>query len=219
MRKFAFIGAGSFTFTRNLIRDLLTFPAFEDCMITLMDINEDRLADIKKAVDKIITAGNYSAKVIATTDRIQALKDADGVICTILVGEVDIWRYDIEIPKKYGVDINLGDTRGPSGIFRALRTIPVMMDICKDIDRYCPNAVFLNYTNPMAMLCRIMQSQTNLNVTGLCHSVQRTAEMLAKWIGAAMDEITYLCAGINHQAFYLEFKWNGKDAYPLKSIS
>ena len=214
-KKIAFIGAGSFGFTRNLVRDILTYPALEDCTLAFMDIDEERLSFIKTAVDKIIAAGNYPAKVIATTDRAEALKGADGVVCTILAGGVHIWRYDIEIPKKYGVDINVGDTRGPSGIFRALRTIPVMLDICRDIERYCPDAIFLNYTNPMAMLCRAMQGETKVKVTGLCHSVQGTAEMLANWIGAPMNEITYVCAGINHQAWYLEFKWNGKDAYPL----
>ncbi len=215
MKKIAFIGAGSFGFTRTLVRDILTFPALADSTIALMDIDSVRLAAIKKAVDKIVDAGKYPAKVVATTDRAEALKDADGVVCTILAGGVDVWRHDIEIPKKYGVDINVGDTRGPAGIFRALRTIPVMLDICKDIERYCPNAIFLNYTNPMAMLCRAMQEQSKIQVTGLCHSVQGTADMLAKWIGAPMEEITYLCAGINHQAFYLEYKWNGKDAIPL----
>ncbi|HOL22263.1 MAG TPA: alpha-glucosidase/alpha-galactosidase, partial [bacterium] len=95
------------------------------------------------------------------------------------------------------------------------RTIPVMLDICKDIEKYCPDAIFLNYTNPMAMLCRAMQKKSSVKVTGLCHSVQGTAEMLARWIGASMDEITYVCAGINHQAWYIEFNKNGKDAYPL----
>ena len=215
MKKIAFIGAGSFGFTRDLVRDILSFPALADSTIALMDIDEERLAFIKEAVDKIVTAGNYPAKVIATTDRVEALKDADGVVCTILVGSVDVWRHDIEIPKKYGVDINVGDTRGPAGIFRALRTIPVMLDICRDIERYCPEAIFLNYTNPMAMLCRVMQEKSTVNVTGLCHSVQGTASMLAEWIGAPLEEITYLCAGINHQAWYLQFKWNGRDAYPL----
>ncbi len=215
MKKITFIGAGSFGFTRTLVRDILTFPALADSTIALMDIDPVRLAAIKKAVDKIVDAGNYPARVIATTDRAEALKDADGVVCTILAGGVDVWRHDIEIPKKYGVDINVGDTRGPAGIFRALRTIPVMLEICKDIERYCPNAIFLNYTNPMAMLCRAMQEQSKVQVTGLCHSVQGTADMLARWIGAPMEEVTYLCAGINHQAFYLEYKWNGKDAIPL----
>ncbi|GAH76229.1 unnamed protein product, partial [marine sediment metagenome] len=196
-------------------RDILTFPALEGSTLALMDINQERLFFAKKAIEKIIAAGNYPAKVVATKDRVEALKGADGVVCTILVGGVQVWRSDIEIPKKYGVDINVGDTRGPAGIFRALRTIPVMLDICKDIERYCPEAIFLNYTNPMAMLCRAMQSESKVKVTGLCHSVQGTAEMLAKWIGAPMEEITYLCAGINHQAWFLDFKRNGKDVYPL----
>lgn len=216
MKKIAFIGAGSFGFTRSLVRDILTFPAFRDCTLALMDIDDERLAYIKKAVERIIEEGKYGARVIATKNRAEALKDADGVVCTILAGGVNVWRYDVEIPKKYGVDINVGDTRGPSGIFRALRTTPIMLDICADIEKYCPEAIFLNYTNPMAMLCRAMKGKySNINVTGLCHSVQGTAEMLAGWIGAPMEEVTYLCAGINHQAFYLEFKWNGKDAYPL----
>lgn len=216
MKKFAFIGGGSFGFTRTLVKDLLTFPAFADAHIALMDIDPERLDAIYRAVKKIIAAGNYPATVSATMDRAEALKGADGVLCTILSGDVEVWKYDITIPKKYGVDINVGDTRGPAGIFRALRTIPVMLDICQDIERYCPDAVLLNYTNPMAMLCRAMQEKfPNLKITGLCHSVQGTASMLAEWIGAPKDEITYTCAGINHQAFYLDYRWNGKDAYPL----
>ncbi len=215
-KKFAFIGAGSFGFTRSLVRDILSFPAFADAEIALMDVHAERLAEIKKAVERIVEAGNYPAKVTATLDRVEALKGADGVITTILHGEVDVWQHDILIPKKYGVDTNVGDTRGPSGIFRFLRTINPIMDIARDIDRYCPKAVYLNYTNPMAMLCRTVQGAfPKMTVTGLCHSVQGTASMLAKWIGAKDEEITYTCAGINHQAFYTEFKWNGEDAYPL----
>jgi alpha-galactosidase len=215
MTKIAFIGAGSLGFTRGLVRDVLTFPLLSDATICLMDINAERLDFAQKSVQRIVDMGHYPAKVEATMDRIEALKGADFVLVTILVGETEIWRYDIEIPKKYGVDTNVGDTRGPSGIFRALRTIPVMVSIIKDMERYCPNAIMLNYTNPMAMLCRAMQRVSNIPVTGLCHSVQGTAEMLAEWIGAPMSEITYTCAGINHQAWYLKYDWNGKDAYPL----
>ncbi len=136
MPKLAFIGAGSFGFTRSLVRDILTFPALAGSEIYLMDIDKERLNFIKTAVDRIVAAGKYPAKVVATTDQAEALKGADGVVCTILQGGVDVFRLDLEIPKKYGVDINVGDTRGPSGIFRALRTIPVMLNICKDIDRY-----------------------------------------------------------------------------------
>ena len=215
MKKITFIGAGSFAFTRTLARDILTFPTFSDAEICLMDINEERLNYIHQAVSKIVNAGGYSAKVTKTTNRKLALEGSDGVLITILADGPEVFRHDIEIPKKYGVDINVGDTRGPSGIFRFLRTAPAMLEICRDIEKYCPDAIVLNYTNPMAMLCRFLQEQTKLNITGLCHSVQGTAEMLAKWIGAPMDEVTYLCAGINHQAFYLDYKWNGKDAYPM----
>ena len=216
MKKFAFIGGGSFGFTRKLVKDILSFPAFADAEIALMDIDEERLDYIKRACDKIVKAGKYPAKVTATTNRVEALKNADGVVCTILSGDVEVWKHDILIPKKYGIDINVGDTRGPAGIFRALRTIPVMLDICADIEKYCPNAVFLNYTNPMAMLCRAMQEKfPSLKITGLCHSVQGTAEMLASWCGVPANEIDYTCAGVNHQAFYLDLKHNNTDLYPI----
>jgi alpha-galactosidase len=215
MTKIAFIGAGSFGFTRKLVSDILTFPLLRDATISLMDISPERLDYIKRAVDRIVAEGGYPAKVEATMDRAEALKGADAVICTILAGGVQVWRHDIEIPKKFGIDTNVGDTRGPSGIFRALRTIPVMLDICRDMEQYCPNAILLNYTNPMAMLCRAMQRESAIKVTGLCHSVQGTAYMLGRWIGAPADEISYVCAGINHMAWYTKFEWNGVDAYPL----
>lgn len=214
MAKITFIGAGSLGFTRGLVRDMLTFPLLEDATISLMDIDAERLAFAQKSVQRIVDIGNYPAQVEATMDRAEALKGADAVLCTILAGGTEVWRHDIEIPKKYGVDINIGDTRGPSGIFRALRTIPVMLGIVKDMERYCPEATLLNYTNPMAMLCRAMQRESFIQLTGLCHSVQGTAQMLAGWIGAPMSEITYTCAGINHQAWYLKYECNGKDAYP-----
>ena len=215
MTKIAFIGAGSLGFTGELVRDILTFPLLEDATISLMDIHEGRLEWAKKGVEKLIAAGNRPAKVEASLSRAEALQDADVVLTTILAGSTDVWRHDIEIPKKYGIDINVGDTRGPSGIFRFLRTINPMMDIVRDMEKYCPNAVLLNYTNPMAMLCAALQRQTFIQVTGLCHSVQGTAMMLADWIGAPYEEIDYVCAGINHQAWYLRYEWKGKDAYPL----
>lgn len=215
MKKFAFIGAGSFIFTRNLVRDILTFPAFKDCEIALMDINPERLEMIKLACEKIVQKMGVPAKITATQSRQKALEGADGVLCTVFNGDIDIWRYDIEIPMKYGVDINIGDTRSVSGIFRALRNIPLMLDICADIEKYCPNALFLNYTNPMSMLCKAMLTQTNVNVTGLCHSVQGTAKMLAEWLNVPLNEVSYVCAGVNHQAFYLKLEWNGKDLYPM----
>jgi alpha-galactosidase len=215
MTKIAFIGAGSLEFTRGLARDVLTFPLLRNATLALMDINAERLEFARRSVQRIVDMGHYPAKVEATMDRTEALRGADAVLCTILAGGTEVWRHDIEIPKRYGVDTNIGDTRGPSGIFRALRTIPVMLSIVKDMERYCPDAILLNYTNPMAMLCRAMQRRSSIRLTGLCHSVQGTAMMLAEWIGAPYEEITYTCAGINHQAWYLKFEWNGLDAYPL----
>lgn len=215
MKKIVFIGAGSIVFTRNLVRDILTFPALTDSNIVLVDIDKEKLDAITEVVKKIISAGNYPATVTSSTDRKEALKGADGVLITIAVGAGMTAHKDLEIPMKYGVDLCVGDTRGPGGIFRFLRTIPVMLDICRDIEEYAPQAAVLNYTNPMAMLCRALQEKTRLNITGLCHSVQGTSEMLAGWIGAPAEEITYTCAGINHQAHYLEFKWKDADAYPL----
>jgi alpha-galactosidase len=215
MTKIAFIGAGSQTFTRNLVRDLMTFHLLKDSTLALMDIDAEHLDYARRAVQRIVDMGNYPAKVTATQDRAEALDGANAVIVTILTGGFDIRRTDIEIPRQYGVDINIGDTRGVSGIFRFLRTAPVMLDICRDMQKYCPDATMLNYTNPMAMLCRIMQKTTPVRVTGLCHSVQGTSEMLARWIGAPCSEITFTCAGINHMAWYVKYEWKGKDAYPL----
>lgn len=214
MAKIAFIGAGSMVFTRNLVRDILTFPFLRDAEIVLMDVNRERLESARQACCAIVQRGKYPARVVATLDRVEALKGAHAVLCTILAGDISVWQHDLLIPRKYGIDTNVGDTRSVSGVFRALRTIPVMLDILRDVERYCPGALFLNYTNPMAMLCRAMQRRSKVQVSGLCHSVQHTASMLAKWIRARDEQITYVCAGINHQAFYLEFKRQGKDAYP-----
>ncbi len=215
MKKFAFIGAGSLQFTSKCVRDLLTFPAFEECEFALMDNNADNLRNIEKVVKTIIEKMNRPKCIVtATQDRIEALKNADGVLCTIFNGDVDIWQYDITIPKKYGVDINIGDTRSVSGIFRALRNIPVMLEICRDIEKYCPNAIFLNYTNPMPTLCGAMLKHSNVEVTGLCHSVQGTVKMLAEWLDIPYEEITYKCMGVNHQAFYTVLRHNNEDLYP-----
>lgn len=215
MKKFAFIGAGSLQFTSKCVRDLLTFPAFEECEFALMDNNADNLRNIEKVVKTIIEKMNRPKCIVtATQDRIEALKNADGVLCTIFNGDVDIWQYDITIPKKYGVDINVGDTRSVSGILRALRNIPIMLEICRDIEKYCPNAIFLNYTNPMPTLCGAMLKHSNVEVTGLCHSVQGTVKMLSEWLDVPYEEITYKCMGVNHQAFYTILRHNNEDLYP-----
>lgn len=215
MKKIAFIGAGSLQFTSSCVRDLLTFPAFRECEFALMDNDSANLKNITKIVEAIIANMDCpNCKVTATDDRATALKDADGVLCTVFNGDIDIWQYDITVPKKYGIDINIGDTRSVSGIFRALRNIPLMLDICNDIQKYCPKAVFLNYTNPMSMLCGAMQKYSDVEVTGLCHSVQGTASMLAKWLNVPYEELVYKCMGVNHQSFYTVLEHNGENLYP-----
>jgi len=214
MAKIVFIGAGSLGFTRGLVRDLLTFPALRDAHIALVDINRERLDFARRACEKIIALGRYPARITATTERREALKGADAVLVTILCGRTSVWQHDILIPKKYGIDINVGDTRGPSGIFRALRTIPVMLEICRDMERLCPHAILLNYTNPMAMLCHAMQRRSFIKLSGLCHSVQGTAAMLARWVGLKPQELDYVCAGINHLSWYLKLEHKGRDLYP-----
>ena len=215
MKIIAFIGAGSLQFTSSCVRDLLTFPAFRETEFRLMDTNEANLRGITKVVQRILKEMDCpNSKIVATMDRAEALSGADGVLCTVFSGDIDIWQHDILIPKKYGVDINVGDTRSVSGIFRALRNIPLMLDICADIERYCPNAVFLNYTNPMSILCGAMQKYSNVQVTGLCHSVQGTVKMLAEWLDIPKGDIVYKCMGVNHQAFYTELSYRGEDLYP-----
>lgn len=213
--KIVFIGAGSFVFTRQIVRDIVSFEKLNDAEIALVDINESKLEMARECCEKIIEYKDAKAKLTVTTDRQKALKGADAVICTILRGDVNVWKHDILIPKKYGVDLVVGDTRGPSGVFRALRTLPEMLNICADIRKLCPNALFLNYTNPMAMLCHGMQKEfPDLNITGLCHGVQHTAAILAGWLGLKYEDIDYTCAGINHLAFFTELRHKGKDLYP-----
>lgn len=212
--KIVFIGAGSLGFTRGLVRDILTFPTMRNATIALVDINKERLKFATRMCQKIVDMGEYPATVVSTTDRREVMKGADAVCVTILCGSVNTWKYDITIPKKYGVDINVGDTRGPSGIFRALRTIPTMLGICADMEELCPDAIMLNYTNPMAMLCHAMQRTTDLQISGLCHSVQGTAMMLANWAGVPYERMRYTCAGINHLSWFLKLEHRGKDLYP-----
>ena len=219
MPKVVFIGAGSFGFTRNLVRDLLTFDLLRNAEIALVDINKQRLDFARRACHKLIDQGGYGATVTATTDRRQVLSRADAVCVTILRGATSVWQHDILIPKKYGIDTNVGDTRGPSGIFRALRTIPEMLAIARDMEELCPRAIMLNYTNPMAMLCHAMQRETGIQLTGLCHSVQGTAAMLEGWMGLKPGQMDYQCAGINHMAWYLKLEHRGRDLYPkLKQV-
>ncbi|HEY7116571.1 MAG TPA: alpha-glucosidase/alpha-galactosidase [Tepidisphaeraceae bacterium] len=213
--KIAFIGAGSTVFARALLWDLFTFPELHGAEIALMDIDPERLRDSEMVANRVAERAGAKPTIQATTDRRQALDDADYVVNMIQVGgyQPATW-IDFEVPKRYGLRQTIGDTLGIGGIMRALRTIPVMLDIARDMTELCPDALFINYTNPMAMLTWAMTRATPIKTVGLCHSVQGTAREIASWLGLPEDEIDYRCAGINHMAFYLRLERHGQDLYP-----
>jgi len=214
--KITIIGAGSVVFTRNLTSDILLTPALQDCTICLMDINAERLELARALVQKLVDSRGLSATVEATLDRREALDGATHVITTIQVGGLEPYESDINIPLKYGVSQCVGDTLGPGGVFRGLRTIPVLLDVCRDMDELCADeTILINYSNPMAINSWAVAEGSGRPYVGLCHSVQGTSEMLARFIGAPYEDVRFTVAGINHQAWFLEFKWNGEDAYPV----
>ena len=215
MPKITFIGAGSLVFTRQLTSDILLAPALQESTITLMDIDPQRLEQARSIVQATVDRRGLKATVKATTDRRVAVENADYVVTTFQQGGLDAYKLDIEIPQKYGVEQCVGDTLGPGGVFRALRTIPVLLDLCDEMDELAPDALLLNYVNPMAANCWAVAEGSGRPHIGLCHSVQGTSEMLAKWIGVPYEEVSFLCAGINHQAFFLEFCRGKEDLYPL----
>lgn len=215
MSKITFIGAGSIVFTRNLCSDILLTPALQDSTISLMDIDPVRLERSRKLVQAIIDRRGLKACVEATTDRREAVKDARFVITTFQQGGLDAYALDIDIPRRYGVEQCVGDTLGPGGVFRGLRTVPVLLDLCDEMDELAPDALLLNYVNPMAINCWAVAEGSGRPHVGLCHSVQGTSEMLARWIGMPYEDVSFLCAGINHQAFFLEFRRGTEDLYPL----
>lgn len=184
--------------------------------IALFDIAEDRLATTEIVAHKAAESVQANPRITATTDRREALDGADYAICMVQVGGYQPCTVtDFEIPKRYGLRQTIGDTLGIGGIMRGLRTVPVLLDICRDMEAVCPEATFLNYANPMAINCAALARLTPIRTVGLCHSVQGTAEELARDIRVPVDEIDYLCAGINHMAFYLKFAHkNGEDLYP-----
>jgi len=214
MAKITLIGAGSYVFTRNLCNDILLTPALQDCTITLMDIDPLRLAQARDLVQFLVERRGLTAKVEATLDRRVAVSGADYVITTFQQGGLQAYQQDIDIPLKYGVGQCVGDTLGPGGVFRALRTIPVLLDLCDELDDVAGDALLLNYVNPMAANCWAVSAGSGRPFVGLCHSVQGTSEMLAKWAGVPYEQVNFLCAGINHQSFFLQFLKGKEDLYP-----
>lgn len=216
MPKVAFIGAGSTVFAKNLIGDILSYPELAGSTLSLYDIDAHRLHTSEVVARKLAQALDASPTIEATLDRCAALDGADYAIAMFQIGGYKPSTViDFEIPKRHGLRATIADTLGVGGIMRALRTIPVFLDICRDMEAVCPDALLLNYVNPMAMLCWALNRTTSIHTVGLCHSVQGTAEQLARNIGVPIEEINYVCAGINHMAFYLRFERDGQDLYPL----
>jgi len=209
------VGAGSTVFAKNLIGDILSYPELSGSTIVLFDIDEERLKTSAIVANKLASSVNAPAIIETTTDRRKALAGADYVISMIQVaGFRPGTVIDFEIPKRYGLRQTIADTLGIGGIFRALRTIPVLIDVAKDMEDVCPDALFLNYVNPMAMNCWALSRTTTIETVGLCHSVQGTAGELARDLKIPVADINYLAAGINHYAFYLTFERDGVDLYP-----
>ena len=217
--RITFIGAGSTVFARNLMGDILSFPELSDATIVLHDIDEERLAISEVVGRKIVATLGVSAKIEATTDRLVALNQANYVITMFQVGGYEPSTViDFAVPQKFGLQQTIADTLGIGGIMRGLRTIPVLLDICRDMERVCPDALLLNYVNPMSILCWAVSKSSSIRTIGLCHSVQHTAQQLASDVNVPYEEVRYECAGINHMSFYLSFvhatKMGDVDLYP-----
>jgi alpha-galactosidase len=215
MAKITFIGAGSTVFAKNLLGDILSYPELAESHIALFDIDAERLKTSEIVANRVAQALGAKPEITVTTDRRAALDGADYAICMIQVaGYKPGTVIDFEIPKKYGLRQTIADTLGIGGIMRGLRTIPVLLEMCRDMEELCPEVTFLQYVNPMAMNCWAISRASKIKTVGLCHSVQGTAIDLAEDIGVPIEDINYVCAGINHMAFYLRFERDGEDLYP-----
>ncbi len=234
MTKVTFIGAGSTMFARNLLCDIFSFPELRDLTVMLEDIDEQRLEITYKLALRLVKQEEYPAKIERTTNQKEALKSSDFVIVMFQVGGLEAYDIDKKIPLKYGIDQTVGDTLGPGGTFRGIRSIPALIDICRDMEEVCPGAILLNYANPMAALMWAVNNATKIQSVGLCHSVQATTRQIAGYIGAGPwenypfteeeweiffyapipEKINFFVAGINHQAWYLKYEVDGEDAYP-----
>jgi alpha-galactosidase len=216
MTRIALVGAGSVEFTRILLSDLVEFPELTEATVVLHDIDPERLDTAEQIAAATNRATGGGLRIEAHLERRAALDGADFVINEIQVGGMAATLRDFEIPARYGLRQTIADTLGVGGIFRALRTIPVVLAIADDMAALCPDATLLNYTNPMAMLCQaVWASGRNTRIVGLCHSVQNTHEQLAEMIGVPHETVTFLTAGVNHQAWVLQFERQGESLYPL----
>jgi alpha-galactosidase len=214
MIKVAMIGAGSVVFSKNLTGDILSFPEFKNATIAYMDIDRDRLEVGAALCRKVGKAVGAKPKIIATQNRREALAGADFVINMVQIGGFNSTLVDFEIPRKYGLNFTIADTTGPGGLFRALRTYPMLTGLCRDMEAVCPNALLLNYSNPMSENIQTITRTSSIKTVGLCHSVQGTLDQITGYIGEKASDVAFICAGINHMAFYLKLQKDGVDLYP-----
>ena len=216
MTRLVFVGAGSVVFTRQLVTDLMRFPDLPDLDLVLHDIDDARLEVAKGSAEQIARRLGRTLRVHASTDRRAALAGADFVVNMIQVGGIDATRIDLELPASFGLRQTIGDTTGVGGIFRALRTFPVLSGIAKDMLELCPNARLLNYTNPMAMnIWWLSTVAPSLEAFGLCHSVYWTVNDLCELVGVPLEGTTYRAVGVNHQSWLVQWERDGRSLYPL----
>ena len=215
MSKVAIIGAGSLVFTKQFLNDMFGTPCMAGSTYYLMGPTMWKLEKMKVYADQIIEKNKVDAQIVCTTDRREALKDADFVVMVFYIGGNEAFGYDVEIPMKYGINQCIGDSMGPGGFFSLFRQVPVMLEIGKEMDELCPNALVLNYVNPMGAMCTAIARGTHMNAVGLCHGVQTTMDLIAAYTGVPKDEIDYVNAGINHMDWFLKLEHNGEDLYPI----
>ena len=213
--KVAIIGAGSVVFAKTLLSDMMATPALADSEFALMNRTEPKLRRMENFARRMVKDNNLPCKITATLDRREAIDGADFVIVIIQVGGLDAYSFDYEIPMKYGVDQCIGDSLGPGGVFRGLRTVPVLAGIASDMEELAkPDAIMLQYANPMAANCLALGMITDVPFVGLCHGVQTTLDLISGYVGVPKDQITYTCGGINHMDWFLSLEHNGRDLYP-----
>jgi alpha-galactosidase len=215
MTKVTIIGAGSTEFATELMGDILSTPALDEGTFALVDIDAERLELVHRMAEFLIARTGRRWNVEASTDRTKLLSDSDFVINTIEVAGLPNVRHDYDIPLKYGIDQCIGDTIGPGGLFKSLRTLPSWLDILEDIEIYAPRALIMNYTNPMSLTVLTAARYTDMPVVGLCHSIQNTARELAEYLGMAYEDLDWRAAGINHLAWLVKLERDGEDLYPL----
>ncbi|MDP2999231.1 MAG: alpha-galactosidase [Bryobacterales bacterium] len=214
-KKIAMIGAGSIVFCKTLMSDILAAPALAGCEFALVDVAEEKLRRMEEFGRRMLADNGLAGSVWATLDRREAMKDADFVVVMLQIGGIQAFEFDYQIPFRYGVDQCVGDSLGPGGVFRALRTIPILVEIAREMKALArPGAIMLQYANPMAANCLALGKAADVPFVGLCHGVQTTLDLISRYCGVPKEEISYTCGGINHMDWFLTLEHKGRDLYP-----